>query len=217
MRVADDRDTDHIAIVVQRLADQTDDQSAAVWRIGTTVAVLRAASQNFARCSELASLFKQIAPAISGLPPCRILRAPAPFQRLPAGKLAALGGPVAERRRKPCAVRSSRPMRRNSIRNAMLLSGRPSLPPGNTNARQRIAAICLIIASAAGDSGTRCSLRPFIRSAGIVQSRSPKLISSQRAPMTSPVRAAVSIANSRARAAMPSCSRNSAMKAPISE
>ena len=36
--------------------------------------------------------------------------------------------------RKPCTVRSSRPIRRNSIRNAMLESGVPTLGPGNTNA-----------------------------------------------------------------------------------
>jgi hypothetical protein len=51
MRVADDCDTDHVAIVVQRLADPTKDQSAAVWRIGTTVAVLGAPAQNFAQAS----------------------------------------------------------------------------------------------------------------------------------------------------------------------
>ena len=47
-----------------------------------------------------------------------------------------------------------------------------------------------------GDSGTRCSRPAFIRSAGTVQT-SPS-ISSQCAPSTSPVRAAVRMANSKA-------------------
>jgi hypothetical protein len=51
MRVAEDCDTDHVVIVVQRLADQRNDQSAAVWRSGTTVAVLGAPAQNFAQAS----------------------------------------------------------------------------------------------------------------------------------------------------------------------
>ena len=61
-----------------------------------------------------------------------------------------LGRPIAERStRKPCAVRSPRPMRRNVISIAMLLIGRPALPPGNTNSPSRIFAHLSRIASAA--------------------------------------------------------------------
>ena len=56
-------------------------------------------------------------------------------------------------------------------------------------------------ASAAGESGTRCSAFAFIRLAGIVQTAALKSISRQAAPIVSPVRAAVSMVNSRARAA----------------
>ena len=55
----------------------------------------------------------------------------------------------------------------------------------------------------ASDRATRCALPAFIRSAGIVHTRSAKPISVQVAPIASPVRAAVRITNSRARAAIP--------------
>ena len=67
-------------------------------------------------------------------------------------------------------------------------------------------------ASARSLNGTRCSLPAFIRSAGTVQTLADRSISLQRAPMTSPVRAAVRMANSSARAAKPSCSRKSVKK-----
>jgi hypothetical protein len=57
------------------------------------------------------------------------------------------------------------------------------------------------------DKGTRCSRPDFIRAAGIVQSAFFKSTSDQVAPRTSPERAAVSTANSSARAPMPSCDR----------
>ncbi len=75
-------------------------------------------------------------------------------------------------------------------------------------------------ATASGDSGTRCDLPFFMRAAGIVQtaafvadvagSRLSILLAGLRsisphvAPRTSPERAAVSVKNSRARAAIPS-------------
>ena len=58
--------------------------------------------------------------------------------------------------------------------------------------------------SAGADSGTRCSFPAFMRSAGIVHTAPLRSISDQRAPITSPVRAAVRIANSSARALTPS-------------
>ena len=59
-----------------------------------------------------------------------------------AGKPARSAAQSRKLDRKPCTVRLSRPMRRNSIRNAVLLSGRRrSLPPGNTNSPERISAI----------------------------------------------------------------------------
>jgi hypothetical protein len=51
------------------------------------------------------------------------------------------------------------------------------------------------------------------RSLGIVHSRSPKSNSSHLAPITSPVRAAVKMVNSRACAATPSCCRSVRQKA----
>ena len=71
-------------------------------------------------------------------------------------------------------------------------------------------------ASAAAVSGTRCSRLPFIRSAGTVHTFDLRFISSQRAPITSPVRAAVRIVNSSALAAMPGRARSSAMNVAIS-
>jgi hypothetical protein len=51
----------------------------------------------------------------------------------------------------------------------MLLSGRPALPPGKTNSPERKVAIFSMIVRAASDSGTRCSLPAFMRSAATVQ------------------------------------------------
>ena len=52
------------------------------------------------------------------------------------------------------------------------------------------------------DSGTRCGLRDFMRSAGTFHSPASKSISDHAAPRTSPERAAVRMANSRAPAAL---------------
>ena len=65
-------------------------------------------------------------------------------------------------------------------------------------------------------SGTRCSMPAFIREAGIVHTRASRLISPHCAPRTSPVRAAVRIVNSSARAATPVCLRSSATNPGIS-
>ena len=65
-------------------------------------------------------------------------------------------------------------------------------------------------------NGTRCARRPFMRSAGMIQIPSSRLISLQRAASVSPVRVAVSTRNSRARADTLSCCWRSAMKLPIS-
>ena len=78
----------------------------------------------------------------------------------------------------------------------------PSPIPGNTKSDRRIASICFSTATAALDSGTRCSRLAFILDAGMVQTLSAKSISLQRAPTTSPRRPAVRIRNSKARALM---------------
>ena len=65
-------------------------------------------------------------------------------------------------------------------------------------------------------SGTRCSLPAFIRAAGTIQIRCASSISVQRMPSTSPVRAAVRIASSSARALTASRPRRRTRKAPTS-
>ena len=52
-------------------------------------------------------------------------------------------------------------------------------------------------------SGTLCSLPAFMRSAGTFQTSVPRSISDHLAPITSPVRPAVNIINSNARAELP--------------
>jgi len=91
---------------------------------------------------------------------------------------------------------------------------------GNTNSLSRTFAMRSSTAMAAVDNGIRCS-RPlfrlvFMRAAGTVHRRVRRSISSHRAPRASPVRAAVRIVNSRARAATPSRRRTSAMNVPTS-
>ena len=56
--------------------------------------------------------------------------------------------------------------------------------------------MCLMTATAALDSGTRCSRPPFIRLAGIVHTFARRSSSSHLAPSTSPCLAAVKIVNS---------------------
>ena len=72
------------------------------------------------------------------------------------------------------------------------------------------------IATEGADNGTRCSRFAFVLDAGTIHSASPKLISAQRAPSTSPVRQAVKTVNSSAIAATPSRARRSTRNAPIS-
>ena len=68
---------------------------------------------------------------------------------------------------------------------------------GNTNSDRGACALAPArISRARPDSGTRCSRRLFIRSAGIVHTPSSKSNSFQRAPRTSPDRQAVSTRNS---------------------
>jgi hypothetical protein len=62
-------------------------------------------------------------------------------------------------------------------------------------------------------NGTVCTLPAFMCPAGTVHSPAARSISSHLAPITSPVRAAVRMVNSRARAAMPSRWRSSTIKA----
>ena len=65
---------------------------------------------------------------------------------------------------------------------------------------------------AAFDSGTLCSIAPFMCSAGQVQTAPGRLNSSQVARRTSCERAAARIASSNARAAIPCCWRSSTIK-----
>lgn len=65
------------------------------------------------------------------------------------------------------------------------------LPAASSRARVRIARLGSL-------KGTRCSRLAFIRVAGTVHNRLVTLISFQRAPSTSPTRAAVRVKNSKA-------------------
>ena len=71
-------------------------------------------------------------------------------------------------------------------------------------------------AMAAELSGTRCSRPPFMRAAGTIHVLDAKSISGHLARRTSPDRAAVRIANSRARAPLPSTLASALMKRGIS-
>ena len=71
--------------------------------------------------------------------------------------------------------------------------------PGNTNSLSPDNCRApFMISTARGESGTRCSRRVFVRAAGIVHVPLVKSTSDQRAPSTSPVRAAVKMRNSKA-------------------
>jgi hypothetical protein len=67
-------------------------------------------------------------------------------------------------------------------------------------------------AAAGAERGTRCARPAFMRSAGTVPTLDSRSTSSHRAPSTSPDRVAVRIANSRARAAIPTWRRSAARK-----
>jgi hypothetical protein len=88
-------------------------------------------------------------------------------------------------------------MRRSSMIMAMFESGLSRLLPGNTQSPAlgfRNGATAFRTAEAASDSGTLCSARAFMRVAGTLQTAAFMSTSDHRAPMTSPVRAAVKIA-----------------------
>ena len=82
-----------------------------------------------------------------------------------------------------------RPIRFSTAAIALLLSGLPSRPPGNTNSLVCAWRISPAMASARADKGTRCSRLAFIREPGIVHT-SPST-SSHFAPITSPVQVTV--------------------------
>lgn len=103
--------------------------------------------------------------------------------------------------RKPCGTAAT-PMRRVTAESVTSESGPPSAPvkrcelgPPGPSARTRSAAC--------RDRDTRCSRLAFILSAGTVQSERFRSISRQVAPLTSPERAAVRMANSSALAPAP--------------
>ena len=78
---------------------------------------------------------------------------------------------------------------------------------------RRIAMRCFTSSlTTAFDIATRWTRAIFMRAAGTVHWRASRLNSSQRAPIASPVRAAVRIVNSRARADIAGFCRNRAMK-----
>ena len=89
--------------------------------------------------------------------------------------------------RNPCTVaRSASPTSRSSFVIAMSLSGRPGRRQATGRLdRTRLVATraCSSTASAASDSGWRCSIPPFILEPGIRHSRAPVWISSQTAPL----------------------------------
>jgi hypothetical protein len=77
---------------------------------------------------------------------------------------------------------------------ASTLGARPVMP-GKTKSSEATSFIRFRIASAGSDSGTRCCLPAFMRSAGTVHTAALTSISSHRAPRTSPERAAVRMRN----------------------
>lgn len=72
------------------------------------------------------------------------------------------------------------------------------------------------MARAEGDSGTRCSRSAFIRSAGMIQTPAFLSISPQVAPLTSLDLDAQRMANSKARAPVPSTALSAATNEPMS-
>ena len=80
---------------------------------------------------------------------------------------------------------------------------RPGRLPAKTKSPSRTFACAFSSASAAGDSGTRCSRAALILDAGMVQVAVLRSISDHVAPVASLVLAAVRIVNSRQRAAVP--------------
>lgn len=103
-------------------------------------------------------------------------------------------------------------MRSNTRAIAMSEKPPPAAGPTKTRSLSRSRGSARNSAITAGASGTQCSLPAFMRAAGTVQSALSRSISGQRAPNTSPVRAAVNIVNSSARAALLWRARSSVMK-----
>jgi hypothetical protein len=92
-------------------------------------------------------------------------------------------------------------------------SGRLPRGLGNTKSHVRNFERVSTTFSAGLDNGTPCSRPALVRTTGIVHTLSPKSISDQRAPSISPVRVAVSMQASRARAATVGSARRFFMKA----
>ncbi len=100
--------------------------------------------------------------------------------------------------RDPCATAGISSLRNMAV-NTMSDNGFPR-KPGNTNSEDPSANFSASRSTSIDllDSGTWCSRRAFIRSAGTVHLRSRQLISSQVASLTSRLRAAVNTRNSNA-------------------
>lgn len=102
----------------------------------------------------------------------------------------------------PCIVNDN-PARRSCIVNVTFDIGRPALAPGNTRALRavvtRYSFISSNIARHRSANGILCGRSIFMRSFGIVQSRSSISNSDQTAPRPSPVLVAVRMMNSIAR------------------
>lgn len=124
-----------------------------------------------------------------------------------------LCGPIFERGPNPWVVMPGRSSR--SSNRLILLSGRPCLDPGKTKSFCWSSCISLRMANTRSESGTRCSLPPFMRWTGTIHMRAPRSISSQCAPRASPLLTAVRITNSRARALTPLRARKASMNAGI--
>ncbi len=172
-------------------------------------------SRNSPTVHEAPAFLEKISPPVGGLYLVADHVAQAPLRRPPAGnssvpqpsrgRSSGIHGPsdsrvpfVAAASTAPCSTAN-----RQSGRRIRGRSGLPFLSVVRT-------------ANASVESGTRCSRLLFMRDAGTVQTFAFRSISSQRAPMISPVRAAVRIVNSRALAATPACSRSVFMNCGVS-
>ncbi len=108
-------------------------------------------------------------------------------------------------------------MRLSTVLMAALESEVPAFQPEKINSLSFSSSRRLRILMARFESGTMCSLPAFIRSPGTVQSLLARSISSQVAPITSLVRAAVRIVNSKARGETPGNALSLAINFPTSE
>ena len=150
---------------------------------------------------------------------CRATCAPAPPPP-PRGVVGRLGAPVAERAPESVSgkVSALHPPQQHQQRHARQRLA--LLATGETNALGSglVASFATSrsASSAPSDSGTRCSRPAFMRSAGTIQVAACMSNSDHRAPITSPVRAAVRIANRSASAETPSSLASAAVNAPTS-